>query len=115
MCAALAGGPRAYCTGANSRQAPFEFPHSNLPADYVFLTAAGVPDRAEVIVSMNCQLVENVWDSHQFYVGPATVVWSQAPRLQEINTASGPRMLKIGNLTFKGEFPGHHAAMVVAR
>jgi hypothetical protein len=115
MCEALKKGPSAVCHGLNTQQPPFEFPHSGLPSNYAFLGERGAEDGANVVVGGDCDLVASKRETRQFFVGSAKLRWSEKPRMQELQTASGKRMVKMGNAEFQTSAPGFHMVTVIAR
>lgn len=102
FCATLAAsGPAAECFNMDTRQPPFTMPTAGLPSNYFFLSnSAAAKDGSMHVVGGYCNLVKNAPYTKQFFAGNATMTWLAQPRTQTFQTASGPRTINAGTISF---------------
>lgn len=114
-CAALAQGSSAECSDMTTRQPPFAMPSAGLPSSYVFLSSNQLPAQGSVhVVGGYCQLVAGKPETRQFFAGKATLQWLATPAPRVLNTASGPRTVRMGTLSFQVEgMPGRALPLTV--
>lgn len=115
-CSTLAkNGPKAMCSDLFPRSAPFVSPWAGMPTNYLYLDKSALPKTGTMfVVGGYCQLVGNKPETRQFFVGQGKLVWIAQPQVTNLYTASGPRNLRVGTLTFEvQDVPGDRFPMMV--
>lgn len=112
VCRALASaketGLAPVCASMTSTQPPFAFPPTGMPANYAY-PGKKVEDGTKVTAGGYCLLVDGVSATRQFYAGPAVVRLLGQPAESIVQTAQGPRKLRVSSIRF--EVQGGPASM----